>query len=298
MNLHCIWCSRSIQATEFSMLYELARVHRGRLFIAYLLTSGGMVAGLLYPLATGLAINGVLSGDYLAVLWLVGCHAAQLVLTVASKRYDTRVFNRIYAALASKVVRQSRADGLDPARVAARASLSREYTDFLEEDVSRILYAAIALTISLSALAFLQPTLAFACLALVGPLLMIGRWLGRRSGLLNKGLNNRLESEVSLLSDGNDMRVRRHFEALAGWRIKLSDAEATAFGMMEMLVIALFFAALWQVGATEAKPQAGDVFAIFSYLWRYVESLDQVPLLLQRAAKLRDLDRRLASMAD
>ncbi len=280
------------------MLYELARVHRGRLFIAYLLTSGGMVAGLLYPLATGLAINGVLSGDYLAVLWLVGCHAAQLVLTVASKRYDTRVFNRIYAALASKVVRQSRADGLDPARVAARASLSREYTDFLEEDVSRILYAAIALTISLSALAFLQPTLAFACLALVGPLLMIGRWLGRRSGLLNKGLNNRLESEVSLLSDGNDMRVRRHFEALAGWRIKLSDAEATAFGMMEMLVIALFFAALWQVGATEAKPQAGDVFAIFSYLWRYVESLDQVPLLLQRAAKLRDLDRRLASMAD
>ena len=107
------------------MLYELARVHRGRLVIAYLLTSSGMVAGLLYPLATGLAINGVISGDYLAVLWLVGCHAAQLVLTVASKRYDTRVFTRIYAILASTVVRQSRADGLDPARVAARASLSR-----------------------------------------------------------------------------------------------------------------------------------------------------------------------------
>jgi ABC-type multidrug transport system fused ATPase/permease subunit len=280
------------------MLYELARVHRGRLIIAYLLTSGGMVAGLLYPLATGLAINGVLSGEYLAVLWLVGCHAAQLMPTVASKRYDTRVFTRIYAALASKVVRQSRADGLEPARVAARASLSREYTDFLEEDVSRILYAAIALTISLSALAFLQPTLAFACLALVGPLLMIGQRLGRRSALLNKGLNNRLESEVRLLSGGNDRRVRRHFEALAGWRIKLSDAEATAFGLMEMLVIMLFVAALWQVGAAETKPQAGDVFAIFSYLWRFVESLDQVPVLIQKSAKLMDLNRRLASVAD
>jgi ABC-type multidrug transport system fused ATPase/permease subunit len=280
------------------MLYELARVHRGRLVIAYLLTSSGMVAGLLYPLATGLAINGVLSGEYLAVLWLVGCHAAQLALTVASKRYDTRVFTRIYAALASKVVRQSRADGLDPARVAARASLSREYTDFLEEDVSRILYAAIALTISLSALAFLQPTLAFVCLALGPPLLLIGQWLGRRSGLLNEGLNNRLESEVSLLSDGNDRRVRRHFEALAGWRIKLSDAEATAFGLMEMLVIVLFIVALWQVGAAETKLQAGDVFAIFSYLWRFVESLDQVPVLIQKSAKLRDLDRRLASVAD
>jgi len=287
-----------IRPIEFPMLYELARVHRGRLVIAYLFTASGMVAGLLYPLATGLAINGVLSGTYAAVLWLVGCHVAQLVLTVASKRYDTRVFTRIYATLASTVVRQSRADGLDPSRVAARASLSREYTDFLEEDVSRILYAALALVISLSALVFLQPTLAFACLALGAPLLLIGQWLGRKSSILNRGLNNRLESEVSLLSDGNDRRVRRHFEALSGWRIKLSDAESTAFGLMEMLVILLFVAALWQVGTADTKPRAGDVFAIFSYLWRFVESLDQVPVLIQKFAKLRDLDRRLASAAD
>lgn len=280
------------------MLVELARVHRGRLVIAYLLTAGGMIAGLLYPLATGLAVNGVLSGAYTAVLWLVGCHAAQLILTVASKRYDTRVFTRIYAALASRIVRQSRADGLGPARVAARASLSREYTTFLEEDVARILYATIALVISLSALAFLQPALALACLALGVPLLLVGQWLGRRSSVLNKGLNNRLENEVGLLSGGTDRQVRRHFQALAGWRIKLSDAEATAFGLMELLVIVLFVVALWQVGTGETKPRPGDVLAIFAYVWRFVESLDQVPVLIQKTAKLRDLDRRLASATE
>lgn len=277
------------------MLFALARVHRGRLVAAYLLTASGMVAGLLYPLATGLAINGVLSGEYGAVLWLVVCHAAQLVLTVISKRYDTRVFTRIYGALASKIVEQSRTDGLDPARIAARVSLSREYTDFLEQDVSRILYAAIALCISLSALVFFEPSLALACFALGLPLILIGQWLGRRSGILNRGLNNRLEHEVRLLSDSNERRVRRHFKALAGWRIKLSDAESTAFGLMEMLVIVLFCLALWQVGTADKKPQAGDVFAIFSYLWRFVESLDQAPILIQKSAKLRDLDQRFAS---
>lgn len=280
------------------MLFQLVRVYRGKLFLAYLLTASGMVASLLYPLATGLAINGMLSAEYLAALWLVGCHTAQLALTVASKRYDTRVFTRIYAVLASAVVQQSRADGLDPARVAARASLCREYTNFLEEDVPRTLYAAIALTVSMAALVLLQPMLAFACLALGGPLLLVGRWIGRRSGLLSKGLNNRLEQEVRLLSDGNDRRVRRHFEALAGWRIKLSDAESSAFGFMEVLVIMLFVAALWKVGAAETKPPAGDVFATFSYLWRFVQSLDQVPVLIQRYAKLKDLDRRLASITD
>jgi hypothetical protein len=206
------------------MLLELARFHRGRLFVAYLLTTGGMVALMLYPLATGLAINGVLSGAFGAVFWLVGCHAAQLVLTVVSKRYDTRVFTRIYGALASGIVDSSRAAGMEPARVTARVALSREYTSFLEEDVPRILYAVIALSVSLGTLMFLEPVLAFACMVLVVPLFLVGRWLGRRSTTLNTGLNNRLENEVKLLSNGNAGKVRRHFKALAGWRIKLSDA--------------------------------------------------------------------------
>lgn len=277
------------------MLLELARLHRGRLLFAYMLTAGGLVAGLLYPLATGLAINGVLNGTYSAVLWLIGCHAVQLVLTVTSKRYDTRVFTKIYGGLASQIVDRSRSEGIDPARVAARVALSREYIDFLEEDIPRVLYAAIALTISLGALAFLQLPLAMACLVMAVPLFLVGRWLGKKSSILNAGLNSRLEKEVGLLSSGNARQVRRHFQAISGWRIKLSDAEATAFGLMEILVIVLFAVALWQVGTADLKPPAGDVFAIFSYLWRFVESLDQAPVLIQKSAKLKDLDQRLAS---
>jgi ABC-type multidrug transport system fused ATPase/permease subunit len=278
------------------MLLELARLHRGRLLFAYMLTAGGLAAGLLYPLATALAINGVLNGTYSAVLWLIGCHAVQLVLTVTSKRYDTRVFTKIYGGLASQIVDRSRSEGIDPARVAARVALSREYIDFLEEDIPRVLYAAIALTISLGALAFLQLPLAIACLVMAVPLFLISRWLGKKSSVLNAGLNSRLEKEVGLLSSGNARQVRRHFQAISGWRIKLSDAEATAFGLMEILVIVLFAAALWQVGTADLRPPAGDVFAIFSYLWRFVESLDQAPVLIQKSAKLKDLDERLASV--
>lgn len=277
------------------MIFTLMRAHRARLSLAYLLTAAGMIAGLLYPFATGLAINGVLAETYSAVWWLVGCHAAQMALTIASKRWDTRVFTRVYGALAASVVERSRLKGMEPSRVAARVALSREYIVFLEEDAPRILYAAIALTVSLGALWLLQPMLALACLALGVPLLLVARWLDLKSSAFNLRLNNRLEHEVGLITGASSVQVARHFRAVAGWRIKLSDAEATAFGAMEMLVIALFVVALWQVGIAEQKPLAGDVFAIFSYLWRYVESLDQVPVLIQKLAKLRDLDRRMAT---
>lgn len=41
----------------------------------------------------------------------------------------------------------------------------------------------------------------------------------------------------------------------------------------------------------DARHSGGNVFAIFWYLWRFVESLDQVPILIQKSANLRDLDR-------
>jgi ABC-type multidrug transport system fused ATPase/permease subunit len=260
--------------------------------LAYGLTALGHLADILYPLATGVAINGVLSGNYAAVGWLIGCHFAEMVLRTTSKVADTRIFAKLYANLAGEVVLQSHEQEVDPSVIAARAALSREYVTFFEVTVQLMLYAVIALVVSLSALFWFDPKIGAFCLFLFVPLFIVSRWLGWRSTLLNKGLNDRLEKEIDLLREGSPQRVARHFRALGGWRIKLSDAEAKAFAAMESTVIILFAAALWRIG-TMPNVQAGDVYAIFSYVWRFVSSLDQVPQLVQQWAKLRDLDQRM-----
>jgi hypothetical protein len=276
------------------MLTLLARRHARPLSFTYLLTSLGHLAELAYPFATGLAINGVLTGNYLALGWLIGCHLLQMVLTVASKLIDTRIFTHIYGKFASDIVSAAHAAGVDRNVIVARAALSREYVTFFEEEVPRLLYAVAALLVSLSALFWYDATIGFFCLLLFLPLLAIGNWLAKRSRVLNEGLNNRLEMEVGLLQGYHPARIARHYKALGFWRIKLSDAEARAFGLMEMTVIVLFAAALWRVGDMP-RIQAGDVYAIFSYIWRFVSSLDQVPQLIQRLAKLKDLDVRFAT---
>jgi ABC-type multidrug transport system fused ATPase/permease subunit len=263
-----------------------------QLSFAYGLTALGHLADILYPLATGIAINGVLSGNYAAVGWLIGCHLAELILMTTSKMVDTRIFAKLYATLAGDIVRQSHSQEVDPSVIAARAALSREYVTFFEVTIQLMLYAAIALVVSLSALFWFDTIIGAFCLFLIIPLLAISRWLGKRSGRLNKGLNDRLEKEIDLLREGRSDRVARHFKALGGWRVKLSDGEAHAYAMMESSVIILFAAALWRIGEMP-QVQAGDVYAIFSYVWRFVSSLDQVPQLVQQWAKLRDLDQRM-----
>lgn len=266
--------------------------NKKRLSLSYALALGAGLCGHLYPLATALAINGVLEQNYWAILWLVACHFTTLILEVAAKLADTRAFTRVYTSLATHLTERSFSSGIDPAIVASRVALSREYVTFLERDVPAALMNVVALIISIAALFWFDPVIAMTSLGLVVPLAIISRGLARRSFMLNSRLNHRLEREAILLKTRRLTSISRHFRALAGWRIRLSDTEARAYFNMELVVIVLFTIALMRLGAGTLV-EAGSIYAVFSYIWKYVLALDGVPGLVQQLSKLKDLNSRL-----
>ena len=279
------------------MIGAVVRQHRLRLGSAYGLTVLAHLSGQLYPLVTAFAINGVISGDLRPVLALAAWHLMMMGLEVAAKMYDTRVFTRVYADLAGSFVERAHDQGMAPPVIAARAILSREYVDFLEKDVPGGLTAIVGLMTALAVLVSLDSVVGAACLVLIAPLVLINVALGRRAVTLNRGLNDRLEAEIGVLGRGRSTTVRRHFQSLGHWRVRLSDSEARAFGLMELCVIVLIGAALWRLAQGEAI-RAGDVYAVFSYVWRFVLALDQVPVTVQQIAKLKDLNRRMRQAPD
>lgn len=276
------------------MITRIARTHRAQLLVSYSLTAAAHLVGQLYPLATAVAINGVIRGEYAQAGWLLACHLLMMGLEISARLYDTRVFTRIYANLACQVVLEARAVGIDSSIIAGRAALSREYVEFLERDLPSAVSAIIALLVALAVLLGMDAYVGLACLLLIAPLAAINHQLLRRSVRINRRLNDRLEREVIVLREGRLESVRRHFSALGGWRVRLSDAEAKAFGLMELCVVALIAAALVRL-SLGAPMQAGDVYAVFAYVWRFVFALDQVPPTIQRLATLGDLNRRMAT---
>jgi hypothetical protein len=61
---------------------------------------------------------------------------------------------------------------------------------------------------------------------------------------------------------------------------------------MELVVIVLFTIALVRLGEGSLV-EAGSIYAVFSYIWKYVLALDGVPALVQQLSKLKDLNERL-----
>ena len=89
--------------------------------------------------------------------------------------------------------------------------------------------------------------------------------------------------------------MRRHFaHRLRFWRVRISDAEAKAWGAIEVVQIGLTLAALALLaregggGAT-----AGGIYAVLAYVWAYGEGVGEAPGAVGKLARLRDIASRL-----
>ena len=101
---------------------------------------------LLYPFTTGLAIDGLLAGEGpralapLVIVW--GLH---IVVGAVRQAYDTRVFAKVHAELATRIVMRQRAAGYGMAEIAARSVMARELVDFFEREIPTMATAVIGL---------------------------------------------------------------------------------------------------------------------------------------------------------
>jgi ABC-type multidrug transport system fused ATPase/permease subunit len=138
--------------------------------------------------------------------------------------------------------------------------------------------------------------IALTAIALFVPVFLINRIYSRYSYRVNNELNTQLEQEVSVIQRADPAEVRAHFQKLRGFRVKLSDAEAFNWTSVELLSIFVFIAILARAIFLPTT-EAGDIYAILSYVWRLMENLDNVPQLVQQIARLVDIRRRIESGA-
>jgi hypothetical protein len=273
-------------------LGELFRAYRGRILLTYALFNLENLLHLAQPFALGLAVTGLLGSSWSGLALFAGLHLGHLLIGTWRRAYDTRAFTGIYTDLATRLVIQQRGRDVEVSRVTARSALSRELVDFFERDVPQALYAVYAVFGALAMLALYDLALVPLCLALLVPAAAFNYLYGRKSFALSGRLHDQLEREVEVIGGGRPAQVRDHYARLAGWRVKLSDWQALSFGVLELFVLGLLAAALWRT-CTAPGAAAGDVFAVFRYVWMFVTGLDSVPLLVQQAGRLRDIGRRM-----
>ncbi|MDB5570647.1 MAG: hypothetical protein JWN93_1830 [Hyphomicrobiales bacterium] len=286
---------RAPQARGTSALDALRR-YRWRISFTYGLTLAEDLLELSYPWATGIAINGLLAHNYYLALPIVLAWMARSTIGLIRRMYDTRLYTTVYNELVEETILRQRGHGIPATTVSARSAMSREFVTFFEKDLSILITAIVGVFGSLAMLFVYDTIVGALMLMLLGPVYFVNVVYVRVSYRLNQGLNNQLEEEVQTIDAAKPAGVAEHFRNVRNWRVRLSDAEAFNWAIIEVLSILLFVIVL--VRATY-RPElgAGEIFAMIVYVWQFMENLDHVPQLLQQLTRLQDIKKRIEAGA-
>ena len=282
----------AIKTRRTHLLKTIFGEYRGRILVTYIVTLAENLFELFYPSLTGLAVNGLLKHDFVGLELLLGVWLLHTATGVFRQSYDTRVFSTIYTDLATRTVAEQETKGVSTSQIVARSSLSREFVNFFERDVPATVNSVFGLLGALVLLFFYDAWSAVFCLMLLVPLAVLNRRYSGRTLTLNKRLNDQLEREVTVLARRTPSRVFGHYRLLAKWRIRLSDAEAMNWGVMELFSIVFSAAVIIRI-TWLPHIQPGTIFAMLAYLWNFLASLNHVPALVQQLSRLKDIAQRM-----
>ena len=277
---------------KVSSAADAIRPFRWRIALTYGLTVIEDLLELSYPWATGLAINGLLAHDYRLAVPVMVAWMLHTAVGSARQMYDTRLYTRVYNALVIDTVLRQRQAGIEPTTVAARSTMSREFVTFFEKDMPVAINAVVGIVGSAAILFWYDLVIGAAVTLLFVPVGILNRSYMRRSLALNAGLNNQLEQEVRIIDAAQRPAVEAHFAEVRTWRVRLSDADARNWTIIEVLSMLVFVLVLARV-AVMPNPEAGTIFAIFFYVWRLMEKLDLSPQIVQQLMRLKDIRQRI-----
>ena len=262
-----------------------------RISLTMLLVSAESILGLLYPLLIGLAINDLIEQSYSGLYYLAYLGIAELVIGSVRRFYDTRIYSGIYKEIVVELVDKEYAKDSSVSKTSARTSLLNEFIEFMENSMPEIVSVVIGIIGTLVIIFALNLNVFYACLGMIVVVLGTYAVSGQLNLDFNKGFNDQLEKQVTLLESRNRLSIKNHYEQLMKWNIKLSDLETVNYFVIWVGIIALFvYTPLTVVESGVVK--YGMVFAIFMYVFDYIERLVATPFFIQQLIRLKEISDR------
>ncbi len=278
---------------QLKVIRSIFLKHRYQLIFTYVLFSLEMLGTLLRPFFLGLAIDGLIKGSYDHLISLCLVHIACLVIGTFRHRYDTRTYSAIYTSLVTNFIAKRKGKG-KVSKLSAHSNLSREVVDFLEYDLVYVIEAIYNIAGSVILLMFYDPNVVGICLSILVPVSVVSYYYGKKMKRLTKLKNDELERQVDIITEGNSLAIRRHYNKLREWQIRISDQEAWNFGFMELMVMSVVGIALLIVTKTsEAAILPGALIGIYNYILKFANGLDTIPYMVQKLTSLGDITKRI-----
>ncbi len=275
---------------EANFIKGIVNHHRKNLLLTYTLVLIEKLGELSIPFFLGLSIDGLIKQNFIPILYLVVVYLIWAIIGTIRHRYDTKTYTNIY----NQVVFDLIGNDKDPntSKIAAHATLIREVIDFMEFDMVYIAAAFINIIGAMAMISTYSIDVVLLCLTLMVPVLYLSKGYGLSMRELSQKKNSELEKQVDVISNGNILETKHHFNILRIIQIRISNKEATNYWQLQLVSLVLLIGSLLIMGFKGAV-QAGALVAMWSYLLTFLNGLEIIPYSIQRWSNLKDIINRI-----
>ena len=278
------------QPDERLSLGSLFKRFYGKIAVTWTLTLCETALYALIPLLIGWSIDDLLAGRWEMFLWLLALFATLLIVATGRRVYDTRAYGTMRVAM-GRAQFTRRADA--PVSTAnARVLMGRELVDFLEQETPAAMTAFVEVIVAVAILLTFHNVLALSAGGSAIVLTVIFAISARAFFNRNAALNAQSEKQVDALTSRNLRSVTHHFRSLRRHEVRLSDLESLVYGVIFLVLLSMLAFNLWFT-ATQLNASPGDIFAVVTYSFTFVESAVALPIVLQSLTRLTELTRRI-----
>lgn len=272
------------------MIKAVLERHKLKFSLTLFLLLAEALAGLLFPLVIGFAIDGTINGSYGGIWQLLTLGIVVLLVGAGRRFFDSRFYAQVYQEVGFDTISCTKDDSASIK--SARLGMIGELVEFFENSMPELINSAVGLVGVVVIIATLN-VYVFCGSLCVTVLVFLIYWISSgRTVRLNKAANDEQERQVDVVSRQQTEEMADHLKKGMKWNIQLSDLETANFSASWVLLLT-FLVITILLGANSESLGYGALFSLLMYVFQFMESMIDLPFFYQNWLRLKEIRVRL-----
>jgi ABC-type multidrug transport system fused ATPase/permease subunit len=228
---------------------------------------------------------------YPLIVWIF-IYLLNVVGGTMSRYLSGKIYSKMFAEVAEKVIVSSKKKGDPISRTLIRAELTREFIIFFRERLPEVSWQFCATFGAIIAMFFYDWRIAAVCLLVILPLFVFSRFYRKNVIALQRNIRDTQEDLYKVVEHKSSSSIHELYHSMVRPQFQIARWNSFNYGVIKLILMGIFIVVLF-ICVDVDNFSTGSIYSIVAYLWTFISSAEYLPGLMESYSSVKELGHRL-----
>ncbi|MEI6888565.1 MAG: ABC transporter six-transmembrane domain-containing protein [Bacteroidales bacterium] len=209
-----------------------------------------------------------------------------------SRFLSGKIYSRMFADVAEKVIILSRKKNDPVSRTLIRAELTKEFVIFFKERLPEISWQFCATFGAIIAMFFYDWRIAAVCLLIIAPLFAFSRFYKKNVRSLQRTIRDTQEDLYQVVENQSSESIHEFYRSMVNPQFRIARWNSFNYLVIKLILMGIFIVVLF-ICVDVDNFSTGSIYSIVAYLWTFISSAEYLPGLMESYSSVKELGHRM-----